>query len=71
MSKKKASKPVTATKLVRQKARAAIGAVPATRVVPDPRRKPEKHKRDLTRDLADEASLPPARKRTEPGESEE
>ncbi|MGH9468209.1 MAG: hypothetical protein ACRD1Y_12730 [Terriglobales bacterium] len=48
--KKKAPKPLTASKLVKTMSRARIGTVPAARTVPDPRRKPAKHKRDLRRD---------------------
>lgn len=42
--------PPTAATLVKTMARARIGSPPPEKVVPDPRRKPEKHKRDLRRE---------------------
>ncbi|MGH9483414.1 MAG: hypothetical protein ACRD1F_00030 [Terriglobales bacterium] len=49
MRKRKQTRPPTAAKLVKTMARARVGAVPPGSSVPDQRRKPDKHKRDLRR----------------------
>lgn len=54
MPKRKKSRPPTAAKLVKTMSRARIGSVPPEQAVPDQRRKPEKHKRDLRRERESE-----------------
>ncbi|MGH9392919.1 MAG: hypothetical protein ACRD1E_02030 [Terriglobales bacterium] len=46
---KKRTPKLSAAKLVRTMARAQVGPVPPSAVVPDRRQRPEKHKRDLAR----------------------
>jgi ribosomal protein L44E len=47
MARKKPAKKFTAANEARRRAREAAGTPPAERVVPDKRRKPPKHKKNL------------------------
>lgn len=51
MPRKAKPRKLTAAKLVREMARARVGAVPPTKRVPDKRRRPEKHKPSPGADL--------------------
>jgi hypothetical protein len=54
MPKKRKIKPFRAVKAVKAAAREKIGAPPATRLVPDRKKKEEKHKPTLGKLLAEE-----------------
>jgi hypothetical protein len=47
MARKKSAKKFTAANEARRRARQSVGAPPAERVVPDKRKKPPKHKKNL------------------------